>query len=293
LGDLVAGALCRQGKRSQYFCPTTGSPLVLGLFVFRKGARSELVDKKMLTREELREKAMLDVGKYTESAKAFYSSLEWRKTKNSYKKQNPLCELCLAEGAEFPTSDVHHITPISQGGAPLEKTNLIALCKRCHGDVHSYAVGVRIDANFLSWLLEEDEEIPDDWYDIEESYSNRCVEIKELIQKAGSMEKSEPDGAINLYYEAVNKLEKLDIILEKDDFVKIYCDRYGMHTYRSIRYPINRLSLMLEKSKRYEECLTVIEKYESLDDKFGLTHADQESIRKRKIRMLKKTGSVG
>jgi hypothetical protein len=38
--------------------------------------------------------------------------------------------------------------------------------------------------------------------------------------------------------------------------------------------------------------LSVIEKDESLDDKFGLTHTDQESIRKRKSRMLKKRGSV-
>lgn len=106
------------------------------------------------------------------------------------------------------------------------------------------------------------------------------------------MEKNEPDRAIMLYYEAVNKLEELDMILEKDDFVKIYCDRYGMRTYRFIRYPINRLSLMLEKNKRYEECLSIIEKYESLDDKFGLTYTDQESIRKRKSRMLKKRGSV-
>jgi hypothetical protein len=246
------------------------------------------MSKKKITRGELRERAMLDVAKYRESAKAFYSSQEWRKTKDSYKKQNPLCELCLTEGAEVFTHDVHHITPISQGGSPLEKANLIALCKRCHGDVHSW-VGVRIDTDtFLSWLLEYYDGIPDDWYDIEESYSNRNAEIKELIQKAGSVEKSEPDRAIELYYEAVNKLEEFDIVLEKDDFAQIYCDRLGISTYRFIRYPINRLSLMLEKSKQYEECLSVIEKYESLDDKVGLTQADQESIRKRKRRMLKK-----
>lgn len=246
------------------------------------------MNKKKITRGELREKAMLDVAKYRESAKAFYSSQEWRKTKDSYKKQNPLCELCLTEGAEVPTHDVHHITPISQGGAPLEKANLITLCKRCHGDVHSYyGLAARINTDFLSWLPEYDDGIPDDWYDIEESYSNRCFEIKKLIQKAESLEKSEPDMAITLYYEAVKKLKELDTILEKDDFVKIYCDRYGFWTYRSIRYPINRLSLMLEKSKRYEECLTVIEKYESLDDKLGLNQADQESIRKRKRLMLK------
>jgi hypothetical protein len=58
--------------------------------------------------------------------------------------------------------------------------------------------------------------------------------------------------------------------------------------FRYVRYPINRASLLLEKSKRYIECIQLIDDYEKKDDKRGLPAKDLKSIEKRKQRTLKK-----
>lgn len=85
--------------------------------------------KKHLTKEMLSEKGMLDVSKYSRQDNAFYSSNKWQRKSKKYKELHPFCEVCLKEHVEKPSEITHHITPISQGGAPYDENNLLAICK--------------------------------------------------------------------------------------------------------------------------------------------------------------------
>lgn len=64
-------------------------------------------------------------------------SRKWNKVRMVKLKQNPLCEMCEDKGLITPAVLVHHIVPISEGGAVLEYDNLMSLCTKCHGEVHN------------------------------------------------------------------------------------------------------------------------------------------------------------
>ena len=61
--------------------------------------------------------------------RAFYSSPAWRSVRLTVLTAHAICEdgLCTNRSAE-----VDHRIPMALGGAPLEYTNLQALCKPCH-----------------------------------------------------------------------------------------------------------------------------------------------------------------
>lgn len=72
----------------------------------------------------------------------FYNTTEWRKLRETYIKQNPLCKECLKQGKVTPAEDVHHIkSGFSKGTANrillLDYNNLMSLCKQCHNMLHS------------------------------------------------------------------------------------------------------------------------------------------------------------
>lgn len=72
-----------------------------------------------------------------------YNTTEWRKLRDTYIKEHPLCEDCLDKGKVVPAEDVHHISsPFSSGeinyGKLLDGTNLRALCKECHAAKHNH-----------------------------------------------------------------------------------------------------------------------------------------------------------
>lgn len=62
----------------------------------------------------------------------------WRKIRNRYIRQHPLCERCLAEGRYTPADLVHHKKPLSDGGTN-ENSNLMSLCYSCHEIIHGRA----------------------------------------------------------------------------------------------------------------------------------------------------------
>lgn len=62
----------------------------------------------------------------------FYVSVAWRKLRNAYIQEHPLCVLCEKEGLVRAAYYVDHITPIRQGGEALDESNLQSLCKPCH-----------------------------------------------------------------------------------------------------------------------------------------------------------------
>lgn len=73
-----------------------------------------------------------------------YNKAAWRKLREGYLLEHPLCEICLAEGRTTAASDVHHIqSPFDDGLSDMERLyrlldpcNLKALCQHCHGKLH-------------------------------------------------------------------------------------------------------------------------------------------------------------
>ena len=66
----------------------------------------------------------------------------WKRIRDRYVMTHPLCEKCLEEGILTPVAEVHHITPVSQGGRHSDD-NLMSLCHRHHQLIHMYELGDR------------------------------------------------------------------------------------------------------------------------------------------------------
>ena len=59
---------------------------------------------------------------------------KWRKIRNAFVKNHPICELCERKNILIPTEEVHHVIPLSKGGSNDEE-NLMALCKSYHSRI--------------------------------------------------------------------------------------------------------------------------------------------------------------
>lgn len=59
----------------------------------------------------------------------------WKRIRDNYVKEHPLCELCEKKGVFVEAEEVHHIIPVSQGGTHARE-NLKSLCKSCHTKIH-------------------------------------------------------------------------------------------------------------------------------------------------------------
>lgn len=73
-----------------------------------------------------------------------YNTSRWRKLRQAYLMQHPLCELCEKDGKVKEATEVHHITPISNANDELSMkelgynpNNLMALCEECHHKLHN------------------------------------------------------------------------------------------------------------------------------------------------------------
>lgn len=60
----------------------------------------------------------------------------WIAARNIYIKSHPMCEQCLTKNRYNLARQVHHIIPLSEGGSRLSFDNLMALCERCHQEIH-------------------------------------------------------------------------------------------------------------------------------------------------------------
>lgn len=58
----------------------------------------------------------------------------WKRIRDRYVSEHPLCEECLKLGRMTPVAEVHHILPLSQGGTHVED-NLMSLCTPCHSAI--------------------------------------------------------------------------------------------------------------------------------------------------------------
>lgn len=59
----------------------------------------------------------------------------WKRIRDKYVAEHPLCELCFKDGRSILADEVHHILPVSKGGSH-DRSNLMSLCKSCHTKIH-------------------------------------------------------------------------------------------------------------------------------------------------------------
>jgi hypothetical protein len=158
------------------------------------------MEKKDITKEMLSEKGMLDVSKYSQQDNKFYSSSEWLSQSKRYIELHPFCEICLKENIQKPSDATHHITRISQGGSPYDENNLLAICKKCHGEIHT-GICVRIDLDFINNAIQKGLTPENEWwcrtYDL---YRDKERVIRSIIDQAKPLEKNEIEKSIELYY---------------------------------------------------------------------------------------------
>ncbi len=109
-------------------------------------------------------------------------------------------------------------------------------------------------------------------------YMDENKVIEDKISIAKQLEKENAESAIMEYYCVVEK------ILEMNSRSRISA------CWRRARYPVNRLSLLLEKNSKYALAYEVITKYLDFKDIIGILASDQESVLKRKVRLEKKLG---
>lgn len=85
--------------------------------------------------------------------KRFYSSKRWRKCRDNYLSEHPLCERCAMAGIASVAEHVHHIKELDDFTVDdpmiaLNPDNLEALCFDCHNKEHHAAVEVGEDYYF-------------------------------------------------------------------------------------------------------------------------------------------------
>ena len=75
---------------------------------------------------------------------AVYNTSNWRKLRQAYLMEHPLCEMCLKDNIITESSEVHHITPISNANDELgmkelgyNPNNLMSLCEFHHHQLHN------------------------------------------------------------------------------------------------------------------------------------------------------------
>jgi 5-methylcytosine-specific restriction enzyme A len=84
------------------------------------------------------------------SARSRGYNVAWDRLRKMYLAEHPLCEDHKARGKVVEAVMVHHVVPISEGGEPLDPSNLRALCNWCHSARHK------------GRMLKQDEDIGND-----------------------------------------------------------------------------------------------------------------------------------
>ena len=103
----------------------------------------------MPTINKLEKKKTSSVRKETDMRKLrqkAYQDVKWRKERNLFLKEHPLCADCLAKGKVTPATSIHHLkSPFSKGEVNwnllYDWDNLVALCHECHGIRHAQEQG--------------------------------------------------------------------------------------------------------------------------------------------------------
>ena len=97
-----------------------------------------------------------------EHAGSFYSSSAWKRLRNTYLSNHPLCECCLEHNKVTAAEHVHHKQPWDRGETEEEKwelflkeSNLMSLCQDCHMAMHlkdrEYHLGILDELTETEW----------------------------------------------------------------------------------------------------------------------------------------------
>ena len=75
-----------------------------------------------------------------------YQTTKWRKLREVYMHEHPICEKCLEKGVVTAAEDIHHIVSPFKGGqinwvSLLDYNNLMSVCKTCHAAIHNEQQG--------------------------------------------------------------------------------------------------------------------------------------------------------
>ncbi len=62
----------------------------------------------------------------------FYLSVRWRRFREWYIANHPLCVRCQADGYIVRATIVDHVVELKDGGAPYDESNTQSLCLSCH-----------------------------------------------------------------------------------------------------------------------------------------------------------------
>lgn len=127
----------------------------------------------------------------------------------------------------------------------------------------SYGCNIVVEVHPFDW------ERVRPWLDADRAITNGINEAKKL-------EKGNPAAAVKGYQEVVKRIRDLD------------AQGREAQLWRTGRYPINRLSLVLERSGRIAEAVQEIERWYAYEDPVGINKSDEESVRKRLERLRKK-----
>lgn len=71
-------------------------------------------------------------------------SREWRELRVEVLREHPLCQWCEQKGYVVPATECHHLREVEKGKTEAEqrelmfsRSNVVALCHRCHADYHN------------------------------------------------------------------------------------------------------------------------------------------------------------
>lgn len=93
--------------------------------------------------------------KHLTTSEKIYNRQKWKKLRDAYIAEHPLCERCLEKGKITAAEQVHHVRPFLSGMSAQEieslaydHDNLMALCSQCHKEIHQEMGGYGNYSNF-------------------------------------------------------------------------------------------------------------------------------------------------
>ena len=97
-----------------------------------------------INRREIKPKKVKFKHEKKELCNDFYSSMAWKRLRNTYISLHPVCCLCLQHGRVEPATEVHHKVPFLRGETEqerwqlfLDENNLLSCCRECHIALHN------------------------------------------------------------------------------------------------------------------------------------------------------------
>jgi hypothetical protein len=107
----------------------------------------------------------------------FHQSRIWTNTSRAFRREFPLCAIHEFFGYVEPSTQVDHIIPITEGGAKLDRNNLMAIC----GDCHSYKSGKESSGPLIQFDYNENvDKIPENINDVFEVFRQRFETLNKI-----------------------------------------------------------------------------------------------------------------